>query len=238
MNRHRRLALVAPLLASSIALPPAVATAQGPPDRMPVSHTAPLAPVCSLKAAPGTDPVEFDLVLTGFKPGDPVKITGPKEYNGVTSPQGAFDEENVPRGNYTVTTGQGGAPQQKTGCEKPPRPPVTPPTGITEATVELDSPAFGVNCNVPHEVRVDGTLEGGGSGRVKYVWTSGTGKRTEKTMRFPGFSTRVDEFSVTAPARTRPQDPAPTVTVQLTVPKQGGQAAISSEVLPVTLKCL
>ncbi|MEV6729960.1 MULTISPECIES: hypothetical protein [unclassified Streptomyces] len=87
-------------------------------------------------------------------------------------------------------------------------------------------------------MRVDGTLKGSGSGTVTYVWTSGTGKRTEKTTRFPGFSTRVEEFSVTAPARTRPKDPAPTVTVQLSVPKQGGQGAISSEVLPVTLKCL
>ena len=168
-----------------------------------------------------------------------MRITGPETFSGVTDSRGSFDEENVERGNYTVTTGgDGGTPQRQTRCEKPPRPSPYPATAISEALVQLESPSSSVDCGKPQQLRVGGELKGESrSGTVRYVWTSSTGKRTEAAVNYYGYSETVEDFTVTVPPRARPQDPAPRVSIQLSVPKQGLQPAISSDLTSFTLRC-
>lgn len=240
MSRHRRYALLIPLVVSSVALSPAMAARaapSAPSAPLPTALTK-ASPTCKLQVAPDTNPAEFDLVLNGFRPNSQVRISGPKFFKGVVNNQGAFTEDNVPRGNYTVTTGEDRRGNKlKIGCEKPPRLPVPAALNITDADAAVSSPTGPVNCAVGQAVKFEGKLTGTGTGTVKYVWTSSTGKRTEASVTFNGPSTATTSFTVTARARQSNAARAPRVTVQLTVPKQGAEAGISSERVRFVLQC-
>lgn len=126
MNRHVRYALLTPLLVSSVALPPAMAAHASPVDRAPTALCAAPQAACKREVAAGTDPVEFDLVLTGFKPGAQVKVTGPEKFSRTVDNAGSFTEQDVKKGTYTVKVNQGRNHNQLTvNCAKPAR--VPPP---------------------------------------------------------------------------------------------------------------
>ncbi|MHA5054785.1 hypothetical protein [Streptomyces sp. SD15] len=236
MNRHRRYALLAPLLVSSVALPPTTAAQAAPADRPPAALSAPAGPSCKLEVAPGTKPVEFDLVLTGFKAGERVQIEGPKRFTGVINGQGKFDEENVPRGNYTVITGNKKT-RNRIACEKPPRTPAAPALDVTDADAKAIAPTGPVDCAKPQDVKFQGTLTGTGTGTVKYVWNGPNGKQSAPSVEFTQPSTNTTVFTVTAPPRAAAADPPPKVTVRLSVPKQGPEQGISSGDVTFTLQC-
>lgn len=133
MNRHVRYALLTPLLVSSVALPPAMAAHASPVDRAPTALGAAPQAACKLEVAAGTDPVEFDLVLTEFKPGAQVKVTGPEKFSRTVDNAGSFTEQDVKKGTYTVKVNQGRNHNQLTvNCAKPARvPPLRRPTSRT-----------------------------------------------------------------------------------------------------------
>ncbi|MFD9357265.1 hypothetical protein [Streptomyces sp. NPDC060031] len=225
MNRHVRYALLAPLAASAVALTPAMA-----------AHASPAAPAaapqatCKLVVAPGTNPVEFDLVLTGFKAGQQVKVRGPENFTRTANPQGSFTEEDVKKGSYTARA-TGGRNNPAVGCSKPTRTPATAAADISDVDVTGASttPAVDIDCSVAQNVTFQGKLTGTGTGNVKYKW-SGAGKTSTPTVKFTEPSTATASFTVRAAPRAAPANPAPSVSVSLS----SGDATDS---LNFTLKC-
>lgn len=234
MNRHGRYALLTPLLASALAMPPAMAAQAAPADELGVALAAPFNPSCKLVKAPDA-PGEFDLVLAGFKPRQEVRISGPEKFTRQVNKQGSFTEQDVKKGTYTATV-QVKKKKVSVPCTKPPR---SPAVDITEASANLVSPgrSQSVDCRRRQRATFGGTLTGKGTGSVKYVWTSSDGKRAERTLNFTGPTATVEQFSVTIPAREKRSDPRPRVTVQLRVPKQQGQEGVSSSNVTLVLKC-
>ncbi|MDX2391854.1 MULTISPECIES: hypothetical protein [unclassified Streptomyces] len=237
MNRRARYALIAPLLVTALAAPPALAAAAAPVQGQPAALAAPLQPSCKLVAAPGTNPLEFDLVLTGFGPRQNVNISGPERFTRTVSQQGAFTEQDVAKGTYTASVGQN-RNRVSVACEKPARVPVTTPVDISDADVTPANPGA-VNCANPTPISFQGTLSGTGAGTVKYQWEErgGSGKISQPTVDFKAPSTKTVSFTVTAPPRAAANAPAPTVTVQLSVPKQAGETGVKSGDVKFTLTC-
>lgn len=234
MNRHGRYALLAPLLVSALALPPAMAAQAAPADESAAGLAAPFNPSCKLVKAQDA-PDEFDLVLAGFKPKQKVRITGPEKFTREVNKQGSFTEQDVKKGTYTAIAGQK-KNRVSVPCTKPPR---SPAVDITGADARLVSPHRNqeVNCRRSRLATFEGTLIGKGTGSVKYAWTSSDGKRAEHTVNFTGPTATVERFTVTIPAREKRSDPRPSVTVQLRVPKQQGEAGVSSSNVRLVLKC-
>ncbi|MFG2983081.1 hypothetical protein ACGFYQ_17825 [Streptomyces sp. NPDC048258] len=228
MNRHVRYALLAPLaplVASAVALTPAMAA-----HAMPAAPAAAPQATCKLVVAPGTNPVEFDLVLTDFKAGQQVRVTGPENFTRTANQQGAVTEEDVKKGSYTAR-GTGGGNNPAVGCSKPPRTPATTAADISdvEVTGASTTPAVDVDCSVAQNVTFQGKITGTGTGNVKYKW-SGVGKTSTPTVKFTEPSTATASFTVRAAPRAAPGNPAPSVTVSLT-------AGDATDSLNFTLKC-
>ncbi|WP_405758889.1 hypothetical protein [Streptomyces sp. NBC_00073] len=168
MNRHVRYALLTPLLVSSVALPPAMAARASPVDRAPTALGAAPQAACKLEVAAGTDPVEFDLVLTEFKPGAQVKVTGPEKFSRTVDNAGSFTEQDVKKGTYTVKVNQGRNHNQLTvNCAKPARVPPTAKAHISDVDITGASTATPkVDCSQPQDVKFEGKLTGTGTGDV------------------------------------------------------------------------
>ncbi|MFD9335767.1 hypothetical protein ACFWBF_15350 [Streptomyces sp. NPDC060028] len=226
MNRHVRYALLTPLVASAVVLTPAMA-----------AHAKPAAPAaapqatCKLVAAPGTNPVEFDLVLTDFKAGQQIRVTGPENFIRTANQQGSFTEEDVKKGSYTAKVTGGGHNNPAVGCGKPPRTPVTAAADISdvEVTGASTTPAVDVDCSVAQNVTFQGKITGTGTGNVKYKW-SGAGKTSTPTVKFTEPATATASFTVRAAPRAAPANPAPSVAVTLS-------AGDATDSLNFTLKC-
>lgn len=237
MNRHLRYALLAPLLVTSVALPSSMAAHAASADRQPAVLGATGSPSCKLEVEPGTKPPEYNLLLTGFKPNQKVRIQGPAKFGGVTDSQGKFDEENVPRGNYTVLTGSKRHPK-RIGCAKPPKPPVQKVPDITDVDARAVFPTVPtVDCSKPQEVRFKGVLTGTGTGSVKYEWDLPNGKVSKGAVDFTQPTKDTPEVSVIAPARPTPGAPNPKVTVKLAIPPQGTERGASSGDVTFTPAC-
>ncbi|QES47628.1 hypothetical protein DEJ50_07140 [Streptomyces venezuelae] len=119
MNRHRRLALLAPALAACAALAPAVL----PPG----AAAAPAQPACELvPAAPGMAADQeppFTLRLTGFRPDQRVMVDGPTDFRATTDSMGEFEEDGVVYGPYRVGFREDPAADPRIiTCTTPPRP--------------------------------------------------------------------------------------------------------------------
>ncbi|MET9608266.1 hypothetical protein ABZZ17_24930 [Streptomyces sp. NPDC006512] len=229
MNRQRRCALIAPLLASAVALPPTAALAA------PSAVQAPAAPACQLKAIGGSS-TNVNMELTGFRPNQKITINriGGRASDTRVNAQGNLIAKNLRDGTYNVRPRDGGRGSTVPCTEGPA--PVN--VNIAEADVvatKPDTPT--VKCNQATPVTFEGTLTGTGSGDIKVVWTSpDTGKRTEPMVKFTAPSAKT-QFVVNAPARANPAEPRPTVKAQLLVPRQGSEQGVSSAVFTVTLHC-
>ncbi|MFI5665988.1 hypothetical protein [Streptomyces sp. NPDC051704] len=232
MNRHVRYALLTPLLACSVALPSTMAAQAAPVAGVPAAlGAAPQAASCKLEVAAGTDPVEFDLSLAGFKPGSQVQVSGPESFKASINQQGAFSEQDVKKGTYTVRTG-GKNHGQTINCTKPARVPATAKARITDVDITTASTATPkVDCSQPQSVKFEGKLTGTGTGEVTYVW-SGQGKRSAPSVNFTAPGVPAAPFTVKSPVRAAANDPAPKVTVVLT-DSTGGV----SDQLTFTLVC-
>ncbi|MER7465402.1 hypothetical protein [Streptomyces sp. NPDC097981] len=217
MNRHARYALLTPLLASSIALPPTMAAQASPVDRAPAAlSAAPQAASCKLVVAPNTNPAEFDLVLDGFRGGALVKVTGPENFNRTVDQQGSFTEEDVKKGTYTVKVSQKKHNQLTVNCTKPPRVPATAKAHITDVDITGASTATAaVDCSKPQDVKFEGKLTGTGTGQVPVLWSSSQGKRSTPVVNFTAPTTAVPVFVTKSAARAKATDPAPRVTAFL-----------------------
>ncbi|MFI9064433.1 hypothetical protein ACIGQE_21605 [Streptomyces sp. NPDC053429] len=227
MNRHAHCALLTPLMLSAVALPP-TAVAQAAPA---APASAPQA-ACALKVAQGTNPVEFDLELSGFKPGQKVKVTGAEEFTRNVDQKGSFTEQDVKKGSYTAKTfGKNNKQAIEIGCTKPARvPTTTTAVRISDADVTAASTATPeVDCSVPQKVTFKGKLTGSGSGDVDYKWQGGS-KSSSPTVKFTAPETATADFNVTVPAHAAPTAPPPRVTATLT-------AGNASDALEFTLKC-
>ncbi|MER5929472.1 hypothetical protein [Streptomyces sp. NPDC002054] len=118
MNRHRRLALLAPALAASVALAPAVWA----PGATAVA-AAPTGASCALvRTEPGMqdEDTRFALRLTGFPPGQEVVVDGPTDFRARVDAKGAFEEDSVVYGPYRVGFREPGADPRIIRCTAPP----------------------------------------------------------------------------------------------------------------------
>ncbi|MER5812703.1 hypothetical protein ABT143_31720 [Streptomyces sp. NPDC002033] len=228
MNRHARFALLTPLLVSAVAMPATMAHAAAP-----AAPAAAPAAACALVAAPNTNPQEFDLTLTGFKPNQNVAVTGPEKFTVTTDGQGKSTTEDVKKGNYTAKArgGQGqdhGNQNRSVGCTKPARVPATT-VKITDVDISgaATTPAE-VNCAVPQNVVFTGKLTGTGTGDVEATWRSGA-KTSVPTVKFTAPDTATS-FTAKFPGRPAPNAAMPQVAASLTV----GNA---SDSFTFTLKC-
>ncbi|MER5932930.1 hypothetical protein [Streptomyces sp. NPDC002054] len=228
MNRQVRHALLTPLLVGVVAVPSTMA-AQAAPAPAAAPGVVPQA-TCQLKTAAGTNPVEFDLVLAGFRAGQQVKINGPERLTRNVSGAGALTVEDVKKGNYTVWVGQG-RNARRTDCTRDPRPPAPPPAvkiSGADITGASTTPAE-VNCSQPQNVTFTGKLTGSNTGNVDYIWQSGA-KRVAPELKFTAPETPVVSFVVRSPTRAAPADPVPKVSAQLV-------AMNASDEFTFTLKC-
>ncbi|MFD3330620.1 hypothetical protein [Streptomyces sp. NPDC058701] len=172
--------------------------------------------------------MEFDLELSGFKPGQQVVVTGPEGFTRNVNAQGFLTEQDVKKGSYTAKT-FGRNSNQTIGCTKPARTPITATPRISDADVTAASTATPeVDCSVPQKVTFKGKLTGSGSGDVDYKWQGGA-KSSSPTLKFTAPETATADFNVTSPTRAG-AGPAPRVTAKLT-------AGNASDALTFTLKC-
>ncbi|MEW2418547.1 hypothetical protein AB0953_33370 [Streptomyces sp. NPDC046866] len=212
MNPHARPALLVPLLASALAAPPVAAAQAAPVERAPA---APAAAVCKLVVAPGTNPVEFDLTLAGFPSGQRVKVKGAENFQRTVDAQGAFTEQDVKKGTYTVFFGGGRHQgQQQVACEKPAR---VAPVNVRISEVQITKVSTAtpkVDCTVPQNVTFEGKLIGTGTGTVEYTW-SGQGRQTQPDVKFTAPETATVNFVVKSPTRAAATDPPPRVSAVL-----------------------
>ncbi|MER7000695.1 hypothetical protein [Streptomyces sp. NPDC000410] len=188
MNRHSRptLSLLAPVLASSLVLAPAVAApGQAAEGAAPV---APAAPACELVASPygtpGAEPT-YDLMLSGFAGGQQVRINGPERSTITLGEEGTLKIQSVPYGSYRVSyederTGK----NKRVTCDQPSR--KKPGDGqqsvkVTRVEVFVLSPTV-VDCTKPQQVEFDGKITAEGRGKVAYHWT----QQSDSTPVSPG----------------------------------------------------
>ncbi|MEU6864994.1 hypothetical protein ABZ924_17210 [Streptomyces sp. NPDC046876] len=230
MNPHARPALLVPLLASALAVPPVAAAQAAPVERAPAAPAAPAAAVCKLVVAPGTNPVEFDLTLAGFPSGKRVKVRGAENFERTVDAQGAFTEQDVKKGTYTVYFGGGRHQgQQQVSCEKPAR---VAPVNVRISEVQITKVSTAtpdVDCKASQPVTFEGKLIGTGTGTVEYVW-SGEGRQTSPDVKFTAPETPTVNFVVKSPTRNAPTDPAPRVSAVL-------RAGNASDPQAFTLTC-
>ncbi|MFE1556770.1 hypothetical protein ACFW6V_17535 [Streptomyces sp. NPDC058734] len=220
MNRHARYALLAPLLVTAVAMPSTMAAQAAPAPQG----------ACKLVVAPGTNPVEYDLVMTGFKGGQLLRVSGPEEFQRNADGAGSVTEEDVKKGAYTVKSGWG-RNEQTTGCTKAPRSPAPVKVRITDAEITgASTTPAAVDCSKPQNVTFQGKFTGTGTGEVDYFW-SGQGKQAAPSLKFNAPETATAPFVVKSPTRGAPTEPAPKVVVNLSA---GGNVADSST---FTLTC-
>ncbi|MEU3722190.1 hypothetical protein [Streptomyces sp. NPDC031705] len=226
MNRHARYALLAPLLVTAVAMPPTMAAHAAP---APLTPSAAPQAACKLVVAPGTNPVEYDLVMTGFRGGQLLRVSGPEKFQRNANGAGSVTEEDVKKGAYTVTSGWG-RNERKTGCTKDPRPPAPVKVRITDADITgASTTPAAVDCSKPQNVTFQGKFTGTGTGEVDYFW-SGQGKQSAPSLKFNAPETPTGPFVVKSPTRGAPNEPIPKVTANLSA----GNVADS---LTFTLTC-
>ncbi|MFD9268634.1 hypothetical protein ACFWB1_15975 [Streptomyces goshikiensis] len=224
MNRSARFALLTPLLVSAVAMPPTMA-----------AHATPAAPAtapqaaCALKVTPGTS--DFELELTGFKPGQQVNVEGPEKFTRTIQANGSFTEPDVTKGSYTAKFGKNKKNRQAIGCTKAPK--ITP-VRITDA--EITSPEASpaeVDCSITQSVTFVGRLTGTGTGDVDYKWVSG-GRSSTPSLKFTAPSTPTAGFPVKVPGRAAPPAGAASPPVHVTATLTAGGSQDTQE---FTLKC-
>ncbi|MEU8775513.1 hypothetical protein [Streptomyces sp. NPDC048606] len=230
MKRQRRCALIVPLLASAVALPPTMG-AQAAPSAVQV----PAAPACRLIPLGGSS-INVNVELTGYRSNQKVSITriGGRTFETRVDGGGNFIVKNQRDGTYKVRPVDGGR-GSTISCTDAPAP---VNVNITEADVvatKPDTPT--VPCNQATPVTFEGTLSGTGTGDIRVVWVSpDTDKQSEPMVKFTGPSSKT-QFVVNAPARGNPAEPRPKVQAQLIVPRQGAEQGVRSAVFTVTLVC-
>ncbi|MFB0632226.1 hypothetical protein [Streptomyces sp. AB3(2024)] len=221
MIRHARYALLTPLLVSAVAIPCTTAQAA-------VASSAPAAApqaTCALVAAPNTNPQEFDLVLTGFRPNQNVNLSGPAKFTLITDGQGSKTNEDVPKGTYTATAKTQGRNQGKlvVPCSKPAR---TTTTAVHVTDVNVSAPATSpeVDCSVAQSITFTGQITGTGTGDVELSWTGSNGKTSSPTAKFTAPDTAAAPFTVKSTPRAAPSTNQPSVFAQLTAGKASDSA--------------
>jgi hypothetical protein len=230
MDRHTLYALLAPLLVTAVAMPSTMAHAAAPAAPAAVPEAA-----CALVAAPGTNPQEFDLNLTGFGANQNVNITGPENFTVTTDGQGASTTEDVKKGNYTAKPRGGQNNQNRSvGCTKPARTPSTTTTvKISDVEIQL---AFTdpnvIDCSKPHNVTFTGMLTGTGRGDTAVKWTSG-GRTTDSTVKFTE-PTSGTVFVARYAGRSAPSTSVPKVTASLVAGNASDDRTFSVQCSPGT----
>ena len=176
-NRRRCLVLLAaPLLASSVALTPALA-ATGSTAAQP--GAAPTAPACQLLPG-GNGPggaSSYKLHLGGFPANQAVRVEGPKTSLQVkVNGKGVLDRQGLRHGTYSVSYKAAGSQQAKrVTCATPP--PQKPGGGkqdvrVTKVEVVILTPAGSViDCTKGTTAEFDGKITATGTGKVRYYWT-------------------------------------------------------------------
>ncbi|MDX2389149.1 hypothetical protein NJL88_03405 [Streptomyces sp. DK15] len=177
-NRRRCLVLLAaPLLASSVALTPALA-AHGSTATEP--GAAPVAPSCQLLPGGNRGPAggaSYKLHLGGFPANQAVRIEGPKTSLQVkVNAKGVLDRPGLSHGAYGVSYKVAGSQQTKrVTCATAP---AQKPGGgkqdvrVTKVEVVILTPAGTViDCAKPTTAEFDGKITATGTGKVRYYWT-------------------------------------------------------------------
>ncbi|MET9605194.1 hypothetical protein ABZZ17_09015 [Streptomyces sp. NPDC006512] len=215
-NRHRFLLLLtAPLLASSVALTPAVA-AQARPAEPPAA--APAAPSCQLVPGGSGNPAGaavYKLHLGGFPANQSVRVEGPKtSFQAKANGKGELDRQGLPHGTYKVSY-QG----KRVTCATPPaqKPGGKQDVKVSKVEVVILTPAgTAIDCSKPTTAEFDGKITATGPGKVRFYWT------------FASSSDPVSPGSVDFPAGTKterllhvvevsPQANAPTISTFVTL---------------------
>ncbi|QES49838.1 hypothetical protein DEJ50_20445 [Streptomyces venezuelae] len=246
MNRNRRCALLAPLLASAVALPPTAVAQAAAPDR------APAAPRCELKEIRlGEDPAEFDpeqieydLHLNGFPAKQSVRIDGPRtKLNAKVNGRGSLTREDVAYGVYRVTYDSRRAGDKvRVNCLAPPR---EVPGGVTggdakvtkvEITKVFTPQPTKVDCDVPNKVQLDGQITATGRGKVTFTWQGKNIVAQQGSVEFTG-KEKIHSVlgSLTVPKRETPNAMAIEVVVNLVAVNPGPEPVGASKTL--TLDC-
>ncbi|MFG2388717.1 hypothetical protein ACGFYF_07560 [Streptomyces lavendulae] len=182
-------------------------------------------------AAPNTNPQEFDLVLTGFRPNQNVNLSGPAKFTLITDGQGSKTNEDVPKGTYTATAKTQGRNQGKlvVPCSKPSRT-TTTAARITDVDVSAPTSNPEVDCTVAQNVSFTGKIMGTGTGDVDLSWSGSSGKTSSPTVKFTGPDTAAPSFVVKSSPRAAGATNPVSVSAQLTAGK-------ASDVANFTLKC-
>ncbi|MEV8536652.1 hypothetical protein [Streptomyces sp. NPDC051211] len=191
MNHQQRCALLAPCVASAIALSPLTAVADtGAAARAPAG-------VCSLAKGdpgPGNRPT-FDLKLTKFPRNASVKITGPDGPDDVkVSSNGSFTDEDVAEGDYKVRENRRNAPTIT--CTKSTAPAPVKKADVVDVSASVVSRSGKVTCPNFKQV-AKGSIQTATAGDVKYRWVRGDGARSGLlTLNFEAAGTKnVPDFS-------------------------------------------
>ncbi|MER6994217.1 T9SS type A sorting domain-containing protein [Streptomyces sp. NPDC000410] len=222
MNRQQRLALLSPLLVSSVALAPAVA-AHGASTQAPTSTSAAPSAVCKLEATAAAD--KFDIVLSDFPDGKPLAIfdsKGKLVAKGNADGNGKFDEEGQPRGNYSVKFDKQGKKFKKSvGCTKSPVKPadkVAEVTSVRILSIEPTTPE--ITCTPPATITVKAEIKTASPGKVKYRWDfDDEGRSGPKTETFEAAGAKT--VSVNYPTDAQPAGSGLSVDVQAEIIDDG-----------------
>ncbi|GAA3375151.1 hypothetical protein GCM10020367_41830 [Streptomyces sannanensis] len=234
MNRKRRLALITPLVASSVALAPAVAAAQGSAEEVPGSASALPTAKCALVLGTSAEnePATYDLKLSGFNSGQRVTITSSSGREDVrVRSNGKYTSEDVDYGDYSVK-GRNlsitcSKVPEKAPEKAPPKKEEKPseaggPVEVTDVNVALTpGTPDKVDCSKTNTVAVDGSVIGTGKGKVPLLWTLPNEKKSPSSVEFTGGATQTITVTkvVSVPPRATPTDTSVSFAAVLDAPK-------------------
>ncbi|MGI5450968.1 hypothetical protein ACQEVM_35385 [Streptomyces sp. CA-243310] len=171
--------LATPLLASSVALAPALTPAFASQGRTAEPGAAPSTPSCALMpgaGGKGGGDARYTLRLGGFPAKQSVRVDGPKTtFRATVNGKGGLDRPGLRHGTYSVSYQAGGSQQVKrVTCTTPPQKPGggKQDVKVTKVEVLVLTPAGSViDCAKGTTAEFDGKITATGPGKVRYYWT-------------------------------------------------------------------
>jgi hypothetical protein len=208
-QRRRRIALLSPLVITSVAFAPVVAAHAASPESASAKKGG---PSCELEAVGKKADPTYNLVLDGFPRNVRVQATSEEEnVSGNVNQNGDRTFKDVEYSEYTVSYKSKGK-TLKVPCSTPP-----PPKDKAGAVdlVDLDvvslAPLTGLDCKNTMKFTASGVIKAKGKGTVTYQWAT------------PGKTHAQQKIEFTGPEESK------TVTKEFTIPAKAGAAAGSEQ---------
>ncbi|QES49865.1 hypothetical protein DEJ50_20610 [Streptomyces venezuelae] len=207
MNRHHRIALLASLTASALALGPvAAAAATGEATAVAAAPTGTCALVKGDLAANNRQ--TFDLKLSGWPRSSKVVISGPRGSETVrVASNGRFTDEDVKHGNYRVREDRRNAANVR--CSSVPGPGQAQGKRANVSDVNAVVAIRSGNVKCPgFKMNASGEITTSTAGDVKYRWVRSDGAKSGVlTLNFPTAGTKsIPIFTYTPDPGAAPGD--------------------------------